>query len=362
MKFQLRRPAGKVKFQPRRPAARVNRAADNARGLPATLLLLGACAFAGAMPSGAQSQQQPPTAAGQAAQHESSVQIDNAQSTSKADTTQVPEANPARPTVTNPAHIPPVGYLQFEQGFNQANGSPAALDRQFSLVQSLRLSLHPRLMVELQSQPLAVTSSPAPGDAQGSAIDPGDLTVGAQGLLIQQQGARPTVALGYLERVRAGSAPDLDIGSFERSAVLLVSGDLGHFHYDSNYLLNEQTATLVRRAQTGETLSITHDLLAGRLDNKLELTGELWHLTQPLVTSRRDGSTASRNHAVGTLWALGYTLRPNIVLDAGFDRGLTRSSTAWQGFLGVTYLMPHRLWPHKGDEERPRLHRHVHRR
>ena len=306
--------------------------------------------------------QQPPSASGQAAHPKTSVQIDNAQSTSKTDDTQVPEANPARPTVTNPAHIPPVGYLQFEQGFNQANDSPAALDRQFSLVQSLRLSLHPRLMVEFESQPLAVTSSPGSGQAQQSAVDPGDLIVGAQGLLIKQEGARPTIALGYLERVRAGSSPDLDIGSFKRSAVLLVSGDLGHFHYDSNYLLNEQTASAVRRGQTGETLSATHDLLAEKLDDKLELTGELWHLTQPLVTSRRDGSTASRNHAVGTLWALGYTLHPNLVLDCGFDRGLTRTSTAWQGFAGVTYLMPHRLWPHEGDQERPRLHHHVHRR
>ena len=53
---------------------------------------------------------------------------------------------------------------------------------------------------------------------------------------------RPTVALGYLGRVHAGSAPDIDLGGFANSVLLLVSGDLGKFHYDTNYMFNEQTA------------------------------------------------------------------------------------------------------------------------
>ena len=54
------------------------------------------------------------------------IQVDNAESTSKPDDVQIPEANPARPTVTNPAHIPPVGYLQFEQGLVEARPRPTA--------------------------------------------------------------------------------------------------------------------------------------------------------------------------------------------------------------------------------------------
>jgi hypothetical protein len=64
------------------------------------------------------------------------------------------------------------------------------------------------------------------------------------------------------------------------------------------------------------------------------VAGELWHFTQPLTSK----------NAVGNLWAISYPVRDNLVLDAGFDHGLTSSSTQWEGFLGFTYLLPHRLW------------------
>ncbi len=291
------------------------------------------------------------------------VQVDNAESTSKPDDVQIPEANPARPTVTNPAHIPPVGYLQFEQGLVEANGSPSGLDGQFSLVQSFRLSLHPRLMVQFQSQPIAVSRFGAtPDNAASSQTDPGDLILGVQGLLIKELGRRPTIAVAYLQRVRSGSSPDLDIGSFSRSAVVLISGDLGNFHYDTNYIVSEQLADPVRRAQFGQTLSVTHDLLPEIFDDKLEITGELSHFSQPLVATTRDGAISPRSNAVGTLWALGYSLRPNLVLDAGFEHGLTSTSTAWQGVAGFTYLLPHRLWNRTEEARAPGTHKHVHRR
>lgn len=273
------------------------------------------------------------------------VQIDNAESTSKPDDVQVPEANPARPTLTNPAHIPPVRYLQFEQGFVQANGSPSGLDGQFSLVQTMRLAVHPRLMLQFQSQPIAMSRFGAsPDNAASSQTDTGDLILGVQGVLVKEAGHRPEVAMACLHRVRTGSSPDLDVGSFSESAVVLVSGNLGDFHFDTNYIVSEQLADPVRRAQFGQTLSVTHPLFSKSFDGKLSLTGELWHFTQPLVDTTRDGAASRRSNAVGTLWALGYTLRPNLVLDCGFDRGLTSTSTAWQGVAGFTYLLPHRLW------------------
>jgi hypothetical protein len=291
------------------------------------------------------------------------VQIDNAESTSKPDDVRIPEANPSRPTISNPAHIPPVGYLQFEQGFLQANGSPSGLDGQFSLVQAMRLSVHRRVMVQFQSQPIAVSRFVATSsEAASSQLDPGDLVLGIQGVLIREAGRKPTIAIGYLHRVRAGSAPDLDIGSFSQSAVVLVSGDLGSFHYDSNFSISEQVADPIRRAQFGQTLSVTHDLLPESLHDKLEVTGEIWHYTQPLVDTTRTGAPSPQSNAVGTLWTLGYTLRPNLVLDAGFARGITSTSTAWQGFAGFTYLLPDRLWSQTEVAAGPSHHKHVHRR
>ena len=290
------------------------------------------------------------------------VQIDNAESTSKPDDVQIPEANPARPTISNPAHVPPVGYLQLEQGFVQAGKSPSGLGGQFSLVQTIRLAVHPRLMVEFASQPFAVSRTAAsPGEAETTQVDTGDLILGLQGLLIKEKGRRPTIALAYLQRVRAGSAPDLDIGSYSRSVTVLASGDVGNFHYDGNLSVLEQTNEPIRRGQVGESLSVTHDLFPVRLDDKLEISGEIWNYNQPLVDTTRAGAPSTLSDALGTLWALGYTVRPNLVLDGGFDRGLTATATAWQGFAGFTYLLPHRLW---GGETGVRLagQKHVHRR
>ena len=101
------------------------------------------------------------------------------------------------------------------------------------------------------------------------------------------------------------------------------------FHYDANAAFNELSEGPVRRGQFGQTLSISHPI-AG----KFSLSGEIWHFTEPFL----------RSNAVGNLWAMGYAARKNLVLDAGFDRGLTGTSTRWEVFAGFTYLLPHRLW------------------
>lgn len=250
-----------------------------------------------------------------------------------ADDAQVPAANPARPTVTNPATLPPVGYLQLEQGFVQANGSPQN-DRQFSINQTTKLAIAPRLMVELFSQPFASTNV-----SIGTVHDTGDLDLGVQAIAISGKGSFPTLALGYIGRVRSGTAPDLDIGSYSQTALILISGDVKGFHYDTNYIVSEQSSAPVRRAQYGQTISITHPIFSKA--SNLTLSGELWHFTQPFVPV---SPTQPGGNAVGTLWALAWTPRPNLVIDAAIDRGLTSTSTQWEGVAGFTYLLPHRLW------------------
>jgi hypothetical protein len=162
---------------------------------------------------------------------------------------------------------------------------------------------------------------------------------------------RPTVALGYLGRVHAGTTPDIDLGGFANSVLLLVSGDMGKFHYDTNFVFNEQTtaesspvtrqnATL-RRAQFAQTLSVNHPLIS----SNLQMAVELYHFTQPMVHATAGGGFVARANAVDGLFALSYALRPNLVLDGGFSHGFTSTSTRWQSFAGFTYLLPHRLWP-----------------
>jgi hypothetical protein len=236
----------------------------------------------------------------------------------------VPDANPGRPTVSTPATLTPVGYLQFETGSLGAVTSPEFGTR-IGINQVTKLTVLPRLEFFVQTEPYVHSSDSSGGNRQ---IHPGEVFVGAQAVLVPGSGARPTIAVSYIRRLYESPAPELDLGTFRESGTLLVSDDLEGFHFDLNFIATEQTEFGTRRAQTAQTLSISHP--AG----KFTVSGEIWHFTQPYFAS----------NAVGNLWALSYPLRPNLVLDGGLDHGFTRTSTHWEEFVGFTWLMPHRLW------------------
>ena len=239
------------------------------------------------------------------------------------DTADIPEANPARPTVATPATLTPVGYLQFENGVQYAADS-AEFSSRLGINQVTKLTVHPRLQFLVQSEPVVHT-----GLGSTREFNPGDVLVGFQAVALPGHEKRPTVSLSYFKHVYNGSAPDVDFGTPEHSVLLLISEDLVGFHFDLNGIFNEQLEDHVGRAQFGQTISISHPL------KKFTLAGELWHFTQPFL----------RGNAVGNLWAISYPVRRNLVVDAGFNRGLTSTSTQWEGFAGFTYLLPHRLWP-----------------
>jgi Putative MetA-pathway of phenol degradation len=233
-----------------------------------------------------------------------------------------PEANPGRPTVSTPATLTPLGYVQFETGVLSAWQSPG-LCAQSNVNEVVKFSPTHRLQLLASSEPFAHSRA-----RSQLANGVGDLDLGLQAVVYHGEGLRPTIALSYFGRAYSGDAPDLDIGSFRNSALLLVSADVRGFHYDTNYLFNEVIDGSIRRAQFGQTLSVSHALA-----NKWGISGELWHFTQPFL----------RGNAVGSLWALNYNARPNLVLDGGFNRGLTSTSTRWEAFVGFTYLLPHRV-------------------
>ena len=234
-----------------------------------------------------------------------------------------PQANPGRPTVSTPATLTPVGYLQFETGGIGAADSPGVSTYE-GINEVTKLTVAPRLQFLAAVSPFAHYSA---GGRTGNSAS--GISLGAQGVLKKGEGASPTISASYFHQIYGGDAPDLDIGSATNSGLLLASADVKSFHYDANALFNEMTDSGIRRAQYGQTLSISHHL-AG----KLSASGEIWHFTQPYL----------RGHAVGNLWALSYNARNTLVLDAGFDRGLTQTSTRWEAFAGFTYLLPHRLW------------------
>lgn len=234
----------------------------------------------------------------------------------------VPIANPGRPTVATPATLTPVGYFQFETGILGAQSSPE-FSSQVSINEVIKFSVSRWIELLVAAEPFA--HSNAAGQPSNAA---GGVALGVQGIVHHGEGANPTVALGYLGVIYNGDAPDLDIGSVQNSALVLVSADVKGFHYDANFFFDEAVESSVRRAQFGQALSISHSL-----GNNFSLSGEIWHFTQPFLHS----------NCVGNLWAVSYTARKNLVFDAGFNHGLTSTSTQWSVVGGFTYVLPRKI-------------------
>ena len=231
------------------------------------------------------------------------------------------EANPGRPTVSTPATLTPVGYLQFETG-GLAAGQSTEFSSRYSFNEVIKLSVTPRLEFLASIEPVVHFTTDHVVQNR-----PAELFLGAQVVLSPGEGARPTVAASYFHRVYDGGAAELDFGSPENSFLILASADVKGFHYDANAVLNEMADGPIRRAQFGQTLSISHPLW------KVTVSGEIWHFSQPFL----------RSNAVGNLWAASYAVRKNLVVDGAFNHGLTGTSTQWEAFVGFTYLLPHRL-------------------
>jgi len=234
-----------------------------------------------------------------------------------------PDANPGRPTVSTPATLTPAGYVQFETGVLGATSSPEFATR-YGFNEIIKLSIAPRLELFASTEP-AVHFNTGGNTANGV----GEVFLGAQAVIVPGEGAKPTLSASYSYRSYDGGAPDLDFGSPTNSFLLLVSGDVKGFHYDTNAIFNEIVQRQKRRLQFGQTLSISHPLA-----RRFTVSGEIWRFTQPFL----------RSYAVGNLWALSYAPQKNLVLDAGFEKGLTSTSTRWEVFAGFTYLLPRRLW------------------
>src|ERR1700722_3395200 len=119
----------------------------------------------------------------------------------------VPEANPARPTVSTPATLTPLGYLQFETGSLGATTSPEFGTR-IGINQVTKLTVLPRLELFVQSEPYVHSSDEFGADKQ---IHAGEVWLGAQVVGLAAAGARPTISVSYVRRLYESPAPELDL-------------------------------------------------------------------------------------------------------------------------------------------------------
>src|SRR5579864_4706134 len=144
----------------------------------------------------------------------------------------VPEANPGRPTVSTPATLTPVGYLQFESGAFGATDSPDFSTR-VNATEVVKLAVHSRLQLLLASEPLAYVA----GDRKQTKF--GDAFVGFQAVAFGGKETGLTLSGSFFHKIREANVPEVDFGSPRNSGLLLLSGNTFGFHFDANALINE---------------------------------------------------------------------------------------------------------------------------
>ncbi len=228
-------------------------------------------------------------------------------------------AHPNRPTVANPADITQYGVLEVEYGWDRL--WPEEGIQQTSAGGLLKLGMF--CDVELRWN---ATSFVSQTDPSGTHRGFGDNWIGPQIRFYRQTTRVPSLAFSYA--IKIPSAPTeagLGTGRVDHALTFLASKDLDHFHFDFNlteFLIGRPDA---HGFDTNQQVNIafSHPIHGG-----LEITGEVYR------ESRLNQMTSG---FVSSPWALTYTVIPRIVIDGGFEVGLTTGGPHRHAFVGATY-------------------------
>lgn len=235
-------------------------------------------------------------------------------------------ANPNRPTVSNPAHVTQYGVLELEYGWDrfwvEENSS------QTSAGGLLKFGL--LCDVELR---WSTTSFLSQTDATGTHSGFGDNWLGTQIRFHRQTARLPTMAFGYALKVPSASAENgLGTGHVDHSFTLAVSESVAHFNFDFNateYLIGQPNASGFDQNQL-MALAFSHVIHGG-----FQFAGEFYGQTE--LNKATPGFASS-------LWAVTYTVVPRLVIDGGFEVGLSSGGPHRHAFFGVTYSIAN-LYP-----------------
>jgi hypothetical protein len=235
-------------------------------------------------------------------------------------------ANPNRPTVASPADITQYGVLELEYGWDR-------LWREGSVQQTSAGGLLKFGMlcdIELRWN---TTSFLSQTDASGTHRSFGDNWIGPQIRLYRQTKRVPTLAFSYAIKIPSASTKDgLGSGRVDHEFTFLASKDISHFHFDFNatqFLFGRPNRSGVDQNQQ-LNLAFSHVVRGG-----LQFTGEFYGDTR--LNQTTPGFASS-------LWALEYTVVPRLVIDGGFEAGLTSGGPHRHAFLGATYSIAN-LYP-----------------
>lgn len=235
-------------------------------------------------------------------------------------------ANPNRPTVANPADITQYGVLELEYGWDRT--WPDKNVHQTSLGGLLKFGL--LCDVELR---WTTTSFLSQTDASGTQRGLGDSWLGPQIRLYHQTKRVPSIAIGYAAKIPSASSQDgLGSGRVDHAFTFLASKDIlrTHFDFNATHFWLGRPGTQGFDQNDELNLAFSH-----AIHGALQFTGEFYGATSPNQATPR---------FVSSLWALTYTVHPRLVIDGGFEAGLTSGGPRRHVFFGATYAIAN-LYP-----------------
>jgi len=233
-------------------------------------------------------------------------------------------ANPNRPTVANPADITQYGVLELEYGWDRV--WPDENIHQTSLGGLVKFGL----LCDLELR-WTTTSFVSQTDPSGTVRGFGDNWLGGQFRIYRQTKLVPTIAFGYAVKIPTASSRDgLGTGQVDHALTVLLSKDVAHFHFDFNathfWIGQEKVPGLtVRSFHQNDQLNLA---FSRTIRGPLQFTGEFYGDT------RLDPTTPG---FASSLWALTYTVTPRLVIDCGFEAGITSGGPHRHAFAGATY-------------------------
>ena len=229
-------------------------------------------------------------------------------------------ANPNRPTVANPADITQYGVLELEYGWDRL--WPAAGVDQMSLGGLVKFGL--LCDVELRWNTVEYVSQ---HDANGTHRTLGDNWLGPQIRFYKQTRHVPSMAFNYGVKIPSASTDaGLGSGAVDHEFTFLASKDVRKIHFDFN-----ASQFLVGRSGGGFDSEQQFNLAFSRpIRGPLQFTGEFYGDTR---LNRGTPGFAS------SLWALTYAISPRLVVDGGFEVGITDGGPHRHLFIGVTYAI-----------------------
>jgi Putative MetA-pathway of phenol degradation len=241
-------------------------------------------------------------------------------------------ANPNRPTVANPADITQYGVLELEYGWDRQ--WPTEGLRQTSTGGLLKFGL--LCDIELRWN---TTSFLSQTDPSGVHRTFGDNWLGPQIRIYRQTSHVPALSFSYALKVPSASTEDgLGSGKVDHALTFLASKDIAGTHFDFNV-----TQLWIGRSDAfgfdnsrQANLAFSHSIYRG-----MQFQGEFYG-----DTSLNRGTPGF----VSSLWALSYTITPRLVIDGGYEAGITAGGPHRHAFFGATYSIAN-LYP--GWKSRP---------